>query len=48
LQKKFRNSIKIINYLIFIKRLNKDAITYINNFDIKNVIREELAKRIKK
>jgi hypothetical protein len=39
---------KIVNYLIFIERLNKNTITYINNFDIKVVIREELAKRIRR
>jgi hypothetical protein len=39
---------KIVNYLIFIERLNKNTITYINNFDNKVVIREELAKRIRR
>ncbi len=48
LQKKFRNSIKIVDHFTFIERLNKDAIIYVNDFDIKVVIREELAKRIKK
>jgi len=33
---------------MFIKYLNKDTIIYINNFDIKVVIREELAKRIRR
>jgi len=39
---------KIVDHFTFIERLNKDAITYVNDFDIKIVIREELAKRIRK
>jgi len=48
LQKKFRNLIEIVDYFIFIKYLNKDAIIYINNFNIKVVIKKELAKRIRR
>jgi len=48
LQEKFRNLIKIVNYSIFIKRLNKDTITYIDNSSIKTIIKEELAKKIRK
>jgi len=48
LQEKFRNLIKIVDYFIFIERLNKDTIIYVNNFNIKVVIKEEFAKRIKR
>jgi len=42
LQKKFRNLIKIVKYF------SKDTIIYVDNFDIKVVIREEFAKRIRR
>ena len=48
MQKKFQNSIKTVNYFIFIEYLNKDTIIYNNSSNIKVVIREELAKRIRR
>jgi len=48
LQKKIQNLIEIVNYFIFIEYFSKDTITYINNSNIKIVIRKELAKRIKR
>jgi len=48
LQQKSLNFTKFFKYSIFIKLLNKDAITYIDNFDIEIVIKEEFAKRIRR
>jgi len=45
LQKIFRNLIKIVDYFIFIKYFNKNTNIYIDNFDIKVVIKKELVKK---